>query len=90
MFSVGDKVRVSDTFFWAKGATGTISAPPSEVLAISGPWEGGLTQQEVSALGTNTVHWIWFDRPQIDADGDGPYKGGQIWITALTLVPTQD
>jgi hypothetical protein len=85
-FYVGDRILVSDDFFWAKGATGTISAPPDAVTSISGAWDGGLTRQEVSALGTNTVYWVWFDDPQFDADGDGPYSGGQIWESALTLL----
>lgn len=73
-FSEGDRVQISEDFFWAKGATGTVSAPP---------WEGGLSQQENSALGTNWVYWIWFDEPQYDADGDGPYRAGSIWEKAL-------
>ena len=85
-FSDGARVVVSPDFFWAKQARGTISSPPPEVTALSGPWQDGLTQQEVSALGTNTVYWVWFDKPQLDADGDGPYRGGQIWESALTLL----
>jgi len=85
-FSAGDRVRVAGDFFWAKGATGTVSAPPDAVTTISGPWEEGLTRREVSALGTHTVYWVWFDDPQHDADGDGPYRGGQIWESALTLL----
>jgi hypothetical protein len=85
-FSAGDRVRVSDDFFWAKGAVGTIAAPADAVTSIGGEWDGGLIRQEVSALGTNTVYWVWFDEPQHDADGDGPYKGGQIWESALTLL----
>jgi hypothetical protein len=85
----GDRVRVADEFFWACGATGVISAPPDAVVAITGPWEDNLTRQEKSALGTKTVYWVWFDEPQHDADGDGPYKGGQIWASSLTrLAPT--
>lgn len=38
----------------------------------------------MSALGKNAVYWVWFDEPQPDADGDGPYKGGSIWESALT------
>jgi len=83
-FSAGDRVRVAGDFFWAKGASGNVSAPQDEVARISGPWEEGLTRREVSALGTNTVYWVWFDEPQHDADGDGPSRGGQIWESALT------
>jgi hypothetical protein len=85
-FSIGDRVRVSDDFFWAKAATGTVSAPPDAVTSLSGEWDGGLTRQESSALGTHTVYWVLFDEPQFDADGDGPYRGGQIWESALSLV----
>ena len=88
-FAAGHRVRVADDFFWAMGAAGTISAPPDAVLAIRGKWDEGLTRQEVSALGTNTVYWVWFDEPQPDADGDGPYRGGQIWESALTLLTTR-
>jgi hypothetical protein len=86
VFYAGDRVRVSETFRWAKGATGTISAPPPAILAISGPWGGVLTRIEKNALGENVVHWVWFDEPQYDADGDGPFRGGQIWKDALTLL----
>ena len=85
-FSNGARVIVSPGFFWAKDVLGTISIAPPEVTALSGPWQGGLTREEVSALGTNTVYWVWFDEPQFDADGDGPFRGGQIWESALTLV----
>jgi hypothetical protein len=84
-FVAGQRVRVSDDFFWAKGAVGTISEPPKEVTMLSGRWEAGLTRQEKSSLGTNTVYWVWFDEPQCDADGDGPFRGGQIWASKLSL-----
>jgi hypothetical protein len=85
-FSVGDRVLISPDFFWARGATGTISNPPPEVTAISGPWDGALTRQGNGALGQATVYWVWFDEPQRDADGDGPFRGGQIHENALTLI----
>jgi hypothetical protein len=55
--AAGDRVRVANNFFWAQGATGTISPPPDAVTAISGTWDESLTRQENSALGTNTVYW---------------------------------
>lgn len=79
-------MRVSDDFFWANAATGTISAPPDTVTSLSGAWDGGLTRQESSALGTHTVYWVLFDEPQFNVDGDGPYRGGQIWESALSLL----
>jgi hypothetical protein len=86
IFSIGDRVFISPDFFWAKGATGTISAPPPQVTVLSGPWDGGLTHQEHSALGEATVYWVWFDEPQHDADGDGPFRGGCIHESAMTLI----
>jgi hypothetical protein len=85
-FVVGDRVRISVEFFWARGASGTIARPLQTVTGISGEWEGGLTREETSALGTHTVYWINFDEPQYDADEDGPYRAGSIWEEALTLL----
>jgi hypothetical protein len=86
-FSIGDRVYISPSFFWAKGATGRVSQPPDQVITLSGPWDNdGLTHQEQSALGEATVYWIWFDEPQLDADGNGPYRGGCVWESALSLV----
>jgi hypothetical protein len=85
-FSVGDRIFISPNFFWAKGAAGTISTPPPEVTTVSGPWKNNLTRQEHSALGEATVYWVWFDEPQRDAEGDGPYRGGCIHENAITLM----
>jgi hypothetical protein len=85
-FSANDRIRISDDFYWAKGATGTISYPPTEVTAISGSWDDGLTRQEHSELGQATVYWVWFDEPQLDAEGDGPYRAGSIHESAMTLI----
>ena len=82
-------MRVSNDFFWAKGATGTVAEPPDEVTTISGKWDGNLTRQETSAIGTNKVYWVWFDEPQHDADGEGPYRGGSIWESALIPSSTE-
>jgi hypothetical protein len=85
-FSPGDRVLISTDFYWAKGATGTISRPPVEVTALSGPWDYDLTRTERSALGEATVYWVWFDEPQFGADGDGPFRGGQIHENAMSLI----
>ena len=85
-FSVGDRVVVAQDFHWARGALATVAEPPTEVISISGPWDG-LTRREETALGPQTVYWVWFDEPQRDADGDGPYRGGSIDVIALTLLP---
>jgi hypothetical protein len=87
-FSAGDRVIVSSDFFWAAGATGKIGKPPEAIVGLSGPWDNdGLTRQERSALGVHTVYFVYFDEPQFDADGDGPYRGGQIWASALRISP---
>ena len=75
----------SPDFFWAKGATGTVSTPPPEVTTPSGPWDNDLTRHGRSALGEASVYWVWFDEPQRDADGHGPYRGGCIHQNAMTL-----
>ena len=83
-FVAGDRVGISNDFLWAKGATGKIAPPPDEVLKVSGAWDNGLTWQEKSEFGTNTVYRVWFDQPQYDHAGDGPFIGGCIWQSALT------
>jgi hypothetical protein len=81
-FDVNDRVRVSSSFFWAKGVLGTIATPPPQVLAISGPWPDGLTSQEKSALGVATVYWVSFDEPQLMLMAMAP-------IAAARFVKTQ-
>jgi hypothetical protein len=85
-FFPGDRVLISTDFYWARGATGTISRPPAQVMALSGPWDNDLIRTERSALGEATVYWVWFDEPQLDADGDGPFRGGQIHENAMCLL----
>lgn len=85
-FFAGNRVRISEDFFWAKNTVGTISEPPEAVVAISGRWDENLTREESSALGLHTVYWVWFGEPQFDADGDGPYSGGQIWESAIAVL----
>jgi hypothetical protein len=69
---------------------GTVSVAPEAVVRVTGPWDDeGLTRSERSQLGVITTYWIWFDEAQLDADGDGPYQGGSIWESALSLLTVQ-
>jgi hypothetical protein len=76
-FQIGDRVVVSPNYHWAKGAKGTIARPPGAVANLAGDWKGHY--RVVQTLhGPATFFWISFDTPQRDADGDGPYDGGEI------------
>jgi hypothetical protein len=85
-FSLGDRVVIAEDSYWAKEALGTVSEPPPEVISTSVPWNG-LTRGQTTALDREAVYWVWFDEPQRDADGDGPYRGGSIDVNALSLLP---
>jgi hypothetical protein len=84
-FRRGDRVVVSPNYHWAKNAVGTVGAPPSQVVALSGPWKNDLTRAVRTRLGEAIFYWVWFDEPQLDAEGDGPYQGGEIPESELTL-----
>ena len=56
LFSSGDRVRVSDDFFWAQGAKGTVSTPPDAVTCLSGAWEAGLDSVPPGYWFTHHVH----------------------------------
>jgi hypothetical protein len=85
-FLAGDRIIVSPHYHWAKNVTGTVGAPPSQVVALSGPWQNNLTRDVQTRLGKAVFYWVWFDEPQVDAEGDGPYQGGEIREDVLTLV----
>lgn len=72
--NTGDRVQVAATYDWAQGATGTI-------VDLFGP------TLEESLRGPRLLHWVEFDEPQYDSDGDGPYAEAQIEATALILLP---
>lgn len=77
-FREGDRVGVSENYWWARGVIGTVAPPPNVVSAISSAWRDNLTRVTMTKLGAKTAYWVWFDEPQRDADGDGPYKGAEI------------
>jgi hypothetical protein len=56
----------------------------------AGPWQGEFLGV-INAMGVPELirhphahagewtYWVTFDEPQLDADGDGPYRKAQIW-----------
>jgi hypothetical protein len=85
-YQKGDRIQISKEYHWAKGATGTINTPPGFLLRISEedgePWVG--CHRFVKGVkGPIEFYWVWFDYSQTDADGDGPYKGGEIHAWAI-------
>jgi hypothetical protein len=77
LFSVGDRVKVSDHYHWARGTLGTVVQPPDAIVEMSGDWHG--PYREVASLrGVLIFYWVEFDHPHRDADGDGPYSEAEI------------
>ena len=84
-YSVGDRVRISLQYHWAKGAKGTIQPPPEfvqDLVADCDPWEGNCRVVKGRER-LITFYWVEFDEPYRDADGDGPYAAGEIDAEAL-------
>jgi hypothetical protein len=79
-FKLGDRVFISKNYNWAQGAAGTIANPPDFVrnlVEADTPWEDYKRFVQGSE-GIIKFYWVWFDEPQYDPDGDGPYKGSEI------------
>jgi len=76
----GDRVRISIKYHWAQGAYGIIAEPPEfarQLVQDDNPWDGW---HRFVHGGKRPIefYWVDFDESQIDADGDGPYSGGEI------------
>jgi hypothetical protein len=84
-FAPGDRVQVDSSYHWARGARGTVRLPPAPVAGLAGDWTGHIRRVK-AVKGTLTFHWIEFDEPQRDAEGDGPYGGGEIDEAHLVAV----
>lgn len=88
-FEIGDKVRISDEYHWARGATGSVEPPPESAKALAAdggePWDGW-HRFVIGVQGGIEFFWVVFDEPQIDADGDGPYQGGEIHADMMERV----
>jgi hypothetical protein len=76
-YVAGSRVIISSAYHWAKGAVGTINQPPAKVREIAGDWKD-LRRTVQGVKGPMTFYWVNFDVPQLDADGDGPFVGGEI------------
>ena len=75
-FLVGDRVRISDSYHWAKNTLGTVKKPEANEW-LEG-YEKGCSREVESLRGMLTFYWVEFDEPQTDADGDGPYSEAEI------------
>jgi hypothetical protein len=85
MFSVGDRVRISEAYHWAQGATGTI------VKHLWPDLPSGQSFREVSSLeGLLRFYWVEFDEPHEDGERDGcRYSSGEIderYLVAMSAV----
>lgn len=80
LFQPGDRVRVSLSFSWAKGALGTVDIPPpsvQELVEDSYPY-AGCSRIVPTCDGFEQMVWVVFDTPQKDEDGHGPYEAASI------------
>jgi hypothetical protein len=79
-FQIGDRIRISPDYYWAKGATGHIAEPPEfvrELVRHNQPWDRW--RRIVQTVdGPIEFYWVVFDQPHDDGSGDGPYEGGEI------------
>lgn len=88
-FSVGDRIRVSSDYHWAKDELGTIMQPPDFIVNLADGWDG-IHRNVPSLKGMLTFYWIKFDLPQRDFDGDGPYAEAELDSAYLIPVETQN
>jgi hypothetical protein len=81
-FRPGDRVRVAQTYHWAKGALGTVEAPPKEVDRIlhapTTKYDGKIWRRVAHVDGSHLHYSVRFDEAQLDSDGDGPFGGAEI------------
>ena len=87
-FKPGDRIQISKNYPWAQGALGIIADPPDfarNLVAEEAPWEGHRRFVQ-GVAGPIETYWVWFDEPQLDPDGDGPYKGSEIEAEAIEML----
>lgn len=75
-FKIGDRVKISNNYHWAKNATGKIS---QRLFTIEDEeWIENYYRDVKSLKGKIRFYWIKFDSPHFDSDGDGPYSEAEI------------
>ncbi len=77
MFYLGQRVRVLKDYNWAQFAEGVIV---EQCYFPTDPLENrnGITRVVKGRKGPVVSYMVRFDEPQIDPDGDGPYKSADI------------
>ncbi len=78
-FAAGDRVRIAESAYWAKGQAATVNP---------GGWSNIGSRIERRLAGPTRVYFVFFDTPQDDGSGDGPYRGGE--FAEAELVATAD
>ncbi len=76
---LGDRVRITPECPWAQGATGQV------IGGIAGD-RMRYRRTVLASDGQRVYYFVAFDRPQIDASGEGPYIGGEIESRYLELL----
>lgn len=76
-FVIGQRIKISSNYHWAKNATGEITKPPEFITEVVTDWKG-LVRKLESSEGILSFYWIKFDEPQNDIDGDGHYQEAEI------------
>ena len=80
--TVGDRIKISIDYHWAKNATGEIVKVPDYIIEIAEGWKNSV-REVATAHGNLYFYWVKFDEPQID-DDDGPYFEAEIDSNFIT------
>ena len=83
MLKIGQKIRISPDFIWARSEIGVVSYPPSTLIEYD---ELGYARTVSCVEGPVLYYYIEFETPQFDSDGDGPYRGAEIPEKYLTPI----
>jgi hypothetical protein len=87
----GDRVHIKSNWNFPNDCTGVIAEAPEAVRGLvededpSRHWRGHLRSMRGRSR-ILTFVWIWFDEPQKDGDGDGPYRGGEVELEYVTRI----